>query len=71
MPSLPCSTVETSGKIWHKKGLPLLKGDQFKEHLNRLEIHPIFKDDKKEDQGNYTLVGGDGANNLGNNLQTS
>lgn len=63
--------METSGKNWHKKELLLLKGDQFRAHLSRLEIHPVFKDDKKDSQGNYTVMGRDGANNLGNNFQTS
>lgn len=71
MPSLPWSTVETSGKIWHKKESPLPKGDQFREHLNRLVIHPVFKDDKKDNEGNYTLMGRDGTSNLGNNFQIS
>lgn len=52
VPSLPWSTVEISGKIWHKNELPLPKGDQFREHLNRLVIHPVFKDEKKDNQGN-------------------
>lgn len=52
VPSLPRSTVEMNGKICHKKELLLPKEDQFREHLNRLVIHPVFKDDKKDNQVN-------------------
>lgn len=31
--------METTGKIWDKKDLPLVEKDQVRERLNRLETH--------------------------------